>query len=81
MLGNMWIIPINAKKPEDARSTRYKNNDKKTAKPFLKWAGGKGQLLSEIQKHYQFNDGKITKYAERLIYSANLIFRKFILAI
>lgn len=37
------------------------------AKPFLKWAGGKGQLLTEIQKYYPFADKKITKYAEPFI--------------
>lgn len=33
-------------------------------KPFLKWVGGKGQLLSEIERYYPFGDGKITKYVE-----------------
>ena len=36
MVGNMWIIPITAKKPVDARSTRYSHNDGKKVKPFLK---------------------------------------------
>jgi len=35
-------------------------------KPFIKWAGGKGQLLKEISKFYPFNN-EITKYAEPFI--------------
>ena len=61
MVGNMWIIPTTAKKPIDARSIRYVQSNGKKVKPFLKWAGGKGQLLSEIEKYYPFADGKITK--------------------
>ena len=38
--------------------------DEKTVKPFLKWAGGKGQLLKEIEKYYPFENENITKYAE-----------------
>ena len=64
MVGNMWIIPTTAEKPIDARSIRYVQSNGKKVKPFLKWAGGKGQLLSEIEKYYPFADGKITKYAE-----------------
>lgn len=37
------------------------------AKPFLKWAGGKGQLLPEIKKYYPFDNGQITKYAEPFV--------------
>lgn len=33
-------------------------------KPFLKWAGGKGQLLGEIRRYYPFDKGAFTKYAE-----------------
>lgn len=35
-----------------------KEINKKTAKPFVKWVGGKGRLVSELAKHFpkQFND-------------------------
>ena len=56
MLGNMWVIPNNAEKPEDGRVLRYEEKPSNKAKPFLKWAGGKGQLLSEIQQHYPFDE-------------------------
>lgn len=74
MLGNMWLIPINAEKPIDARSTRYNITDEKNVKPFLKWAGGKGQLLKEIEKYYPFDNGVITKYAEPFVGGGAVLF-------
>ena len=47
MLGNMWIIPKDAVKPVDGRTIRY--DKKNPAKPFVKWAGGKGQLLLQSE--------------------------------
>ena len=73
MVGNMWIIPDNAEKPADARITRYIDNCKRV-KPFLKWAGGKGQLISEIEQYYPFGDGKITKYAEPFVGGGAVLF-------
>ena len=74
MVGNMWIIPTVAEKPIDARSIRYTKSDGKKVKPFLKWAGGKGQLLTEIEKYYPFETGGITKYAEPFVGGGAVLF-------
>ena len=46
----------------------------KPLKPFLKWVGGKGQLLDEIEKFYPFSDGIITKYAEPFVGGGAVLF-------
>lgn len=74
MLGNMWLIPITATKPEDARTTRHLKLESDVAKPFLKWAGGKGQLLKEIGKFYPFHFKDITKYAEPFVGGGAVLF-------
>ncbi len=73
-VGNAWIIPHNATKPVDAR-TKTMVSSKNEAKPFLKWAGGKGQLLKEIEQYYPFaNDTSITKYAEPFVGGGAVLF-------
>ncbi len=73
MLGNMWIIPSDAEKPADGRTTRY--DKKNPAKPFIKWAGGKGQLLPTIRKYYPPNMGmEITKYCEPMVGAGAVLF-------
>ncbi|MDR2359817.1 MAG: DNA adenine methylase [Oscillospiraceae bacterium] len=48
---------------------------KAIAKPFVKWAGGKSQILSEIRAKYPFGVGKaITKYAEPFIGGGAVLF-------
>lgn len=74
MIGNMWVIPAGAEKPADARSLRYSAQCEQKVKPFLKWAGGKGQLLPEIEKYYPFNNGEITKYAEPFVGGGAVLF-------
>ena len=44
------------------------------AKPFLKWAGGKSQLIKEIECFYPFKDGNITKYAEPFLGGGAVLF-------
>jgi DNA adenine methylase len=74
MVGNSWVIPNDSKKPGDARIKGAKDNTNE-ARPFLKWAGGKGQLLSEIGKHYPFGNKKhITKYAEPFVGGGAVLF-------
>ena len=44
-------------------------------KPFIKWVGGKGQLLPEINKLYPIELGKtINKYAEIFIGGGAVLF-------
>ena len=74
MVGNMWIIPASAAKPIDARHLRYNKSKEKAVKPFLKWAGGKGQLLEEIEHYYPFDNGEITKYAEPFVGGGAVLF-------
>lgn len=74
IIDNMWLIPSNAKNPVDARSTKYNIDNKAYVKPFLKWAGGKSQLIKEIEKYYPFENGKITKYAEPFIGGGAILF-------
>ncbi len=73
MLGNMWIIPKDAVKPVDGRTIRY--DKKNPAKPFVKWAGGKGQLLPTIRKFYPAGMGTtIKKYCEPMVGAGAVLF-------
>lgn len=75
MVGNMWIIPSNAEKPVDKRTVRYEKNHKVELKPFVKWVGGKGQLIGEIEKMFPADGEKVlTKYAEPMVGGGALFF-------
>lgn len=74
-LGNMWVIPDDAEKPIDGRNLRYTKVKPITVKPFIKWAGGKGQLLADIRKVYPNELGKeIRKYAEPFVGGGAVLF-------
>lgn len=75
MVGNMWIIPANAAKPIDKRSLRYEKTHRAELKPFVKWVGGKGQLVDEIEKFFPSGDDSVlTKYAEPMVGGGALFF-------
>lgn len=46
------------------------------AKPFVKWAGGKGQLLETFKEYYpkQLKDGKISRYVEPFVGGGAVLF-------
>lgn len=75
MVGNMWIIPEDAVKPIDGRTVRCASEKSPVLKPFVKWAGGKGQLLSTMREAYPAELGKtITKYAEPFVGGGAVLF-------
>ncbi len=74
MLGNMWIIPRNAEKPDDARKSKPVKRSER-ARPFVKWAGGKGQLLEVLKSNLPEGLGTtIKKYAEPFVGGGALLF-------
>ena len=75
MVSNMWLIPNTAEKPIDKRTIRYEKHNKIELKPFVKWVGGKGQLVAQLEKHIPANGEKIlTKYAEPFVGGGALLF-------
>ncbi len=75
MVGNMWIIPSTAEKPIDKRTVRYEKTKTITLKPFVKWVGGKSQLVDEIEKMLPADGKKVlTKYAEPMVGGGALFF-------
>lgn len=75
MVGNMWIIPGNAEKPIDKRTVRREKEHPVTIKPFVKWVGGKGQLIDELEKMLPSTGEKVlTKYCEPMVGGGALLF-------
>ncbi len=75
MLGNMWLIPRDAQKPEDARMKKKVVTKEENTHPFIKWAGGKGQILDVLKANLPEGIGdRITKYAEPFVGGGALLF-------
>ena len=75
MVGNMWIIPSTAEKPVDKRTIRYEKEHSLTLKPFVKWVGGKTQLIGELEKMLPTDGDKVlTKYCEPMVGGGALFF-------
>ena len=74
MVGNMWIIPSDAEKPIDKRTIRYEKQNVVELKPFVKWVGGKGQLIEQLEKFIPNDEQVLIKYAEPLIGGGALFF-------
>lgn len=74
MVGHTWIIPENAQKPIDKRSVRYQTK-KIEVKPFVKWAGGKGRLAKQLEKHVFLDEKRmVTRYVEPFVGGGALLF-------
>lgn len=75
MVGNMWIIPSTAEKPVDKRTIRYEKQNVVQLKPFVKWVGGKSQLVDELEKMLPADGEKVlTKYVEPMVGGGALLF-------
>lgn len=69
-----FISKIDTVEKRETFQRKYNESKGKVVKPFLKWAGGKGQLLKEIECYYPFADGCITKYAEPFVGGGAVLF-------
>lgn len=73
MIGNIWFIPKNAENPIAKKGLRHINE--KRMRPFVKWAGGKTQLINTIKKQYPEGLGDtIRKYAEPFVGGGAVLF-------
>jgi len=70
-VGGCWTIPAHAEKPSDMVLPSRAG----AVKPFLKWAGGKTQLLEVIRRHYPPGLGtRVTRYAEPFVGGGAVLF-------
>lgn len=59
---------------KQAKNIALRGMGDRKAKPFLKWAGGKGQLLNAIAPYYPFAQNNIKKYAEPFVGGGAVLF-------
>jgi len=69
----MRMISEQEKELEDSTDLHDIKSGQNWVHPFLKWAGGKGQLLNEIKRYYPFGKD-ITKYAEPFVGGGAVLF-------
>lgn len=75
MVGNMWIIPSTAEKPVDKRTLRSEKTINTVLNPFVKWVGGKSQLIGELEKMLpEEGERGFTKYCEPMVGGGALFF-------
>lgn len=75
MVGNMWIIPSSAQKPIDKRKVRIRKEPNVSLKPFVKWVGGKSQLIDELEKTLpKIGEKILTKYCEPMVGGGAMLF-------
>ena len=74
MVGKVWVIPSGSKKPTDAR-VRSDYFSRADVRPFVKWVGGKGQLLPVISNSLPKEIGKtINRYVEPFVGGGAVLF-------
>lgn len=69
-----WLIPEDTEKPCKKIVVPCRKPIGNELKPFIKWAGGKTQLLSQIKKFIPKEDCTITKYVEPMVGGGALLF-------
>jgi DNA adenine methylase len=75
MMSKTRRIPGAATKPDGAGNFRVQPLERLSVKPFVKWAGGKAQILDEIRRLYPSGLGTtITKYAEPFVGGGAVLF-------
>ena len=57
-----------------ARKDALQGQKAASPRPFLKWAGGKSQLLPEIMPYYPFAEGRLTRYVEPFVGAGAVLF-------